>query len=159
MWHRTAWTTSCRSSIADFYNNLTYFRVIANFVVQGGDPKNTGNGGPGYSIPAELNPVPQLTGIISYGLDYDQKAMVPLVDTAGSQYYITQSPQLHLDRGFTVFGRVVKGMAVVDAIAPQPNGNEPVDIAKQVYRCQPVTPQTDDVESKLRTVEIGYDAR
>jgi len=142
-----------------FYNNLTYFRVIANFVVQGGDPKNTGNGGPGYSIPAELNSVPQLTGIISYGLDYDQKAMVPLVDTAGSQYYITQSPQLHLDRGFTVFGRVVKGMAVVDAIAPQPNGNEPVDIAKQVYRCQPVTPQTDDVESKLRTAEIGYDAR
>lgn len=142
-----------------FYNNLTYFRVIANFVVQGGDPKNTGNGGPGYSIPAEQNVIPQLTGIISYGLDYDPKAMVPLVDTAGSQYYITQSPQLHLDRGFTVFGRVVKGMAVVDAIAPQPNASEPADVAKQVYRCQPVTPQTDDVEAKLRTVEVGYDAR
>lgn len=142
-----------------FYNNLTYFRVIANFVVQGGDPKNTGDGGPGYSVPAELNPVEQLTGIISYGLDYDTKAMVPLVDTAGSQYYITQSPQLHLDRGFTVFGRVVRGMAVVDAIAPQPNGSVPADVAKQVYRCQPVTPQTDDVESKLRTAEVGYDAR
>jgi peptidyl-prolyl cis-trans isomerase B (cyclophilin B) len=147
-----------------FYNGLTYFRVIADFVVQGGDPKNTGDGGPGYSIPAELNPVQQLTGIISYGLDYDNKTNTPLIDTAGSQYYITQSPQLHLDRAFTVFGRVVKGMAVVDAIAPQPDpprppGIGPPDVTKRVYRCLPVTPQTDDVERKLRTVEIGYDAR
>jgi peptidyl-prolyl cis-trans isomerase B (cyclophilin B) len=141
-----------------FYNNLTYFRVIQNFVVQGGDPKNTGNGGPGYSIPAELNPVEQLTGIISYGLDYDQRANVPLINSAGSQYYITESPQLHLDRGFTVFGRVVRGMAVVDAITPQP-GPGKADVAKLVYRCQPITPQTDDIEHKLRTAEIGYDAR
>jgi len=147
-----------------FYNGLTYFRVIGDFVVQGGDPKNTGDGGPGYSIPAELNPAQQLTGIISYGLDYDNKKNTPLIDTAGSQYYITQSPQLHLDRAFTVFGRVVRGMAVVDAIAPQPDpprppGIGPPDVAKRVYRCLPVTPQTDDVEHKLRTVEIGYDPR
>lgn len=142
----------------DFYNNLTYFRVIENFVVQGGDPKNTGDGDPGYSIPAELNPVEQLTGIISYGLNYDPKANVPLIDSAGSQYYITQSPQLHLDRGFTVFGRVVRGMAVVDAISPQPSSAQ-ADVAKSVYRCVPVTAQTDDVETKLRTAEIGYDAR
>jgi peptidyl-prolyl cis-trans isomerase B (cyclophilin B) len=148
-----------------FYNNLTYFRVIQNFVVQGGDPKNTGDGGPGYSIPAELNPVEQLTGIISYGLNYDPKANVPLIDSAGSQYYITESPQLHLDRGFTVFGRVVRGMAVVDAIAPSSVSNTEVitnpkaDVAKSVYRCAPVTAQTDDVERELRTAEIGYDAR
>jgi peptidyl-prolyl cis-trans isomerase B (cyclophilin B) len=147
-----------------FYNGLTYFRVISDFVVQGGDPKNTGDGGPGYSIPAERNPVEQLTGIISYGLDYDSKTNTPLLETAGSQYYITQSPQLHLDRGFTVFGRVVKGMAVVDAIAPQPDaprppGIGPPDVAKKVYRCQPVTAQTADVEQELRTAEIGYDAR
>ncbi len=147
-----------------FYNGLTYFRVIADFVVQGGDPKNTGDGGPSYSIPAELNPVQQLTGIISYGLDYDKKSNTPLEETAGSQYYITQSPQLHLDRAFTVFGRVVKGIAVLNAIAeqpdaPRPSGIGPPDIAKRVYRCLPVTQQTDDVEQKLRTVEIGYDAR
>ncbi|HXW50887.1 MAG TPA: peptidylprolyl isomerase [Candidatus Acidoferrales bacterium] len=141
-----------------FYNGLTYFRVIQNFVVQGGDPKNTGDGDPGYSIPAELNPVEQLTGIISYGLNYDPKADVPLLDSAGSQYYITQSPQLHLDRGFTVFGRVVRGMAVVDAISPQPS-SETIDVAKSVYRCEPVTQQTEDVENKLRTAEIGYDAQ
>jgi cyclophilin family peptidyl-prolyl cis-trans isomerase len=133
-------------------------------VVQGGDPKNTGDGGPGYSIPAERNSLDQLTGIISYGLEYDTKAMVPLMDTAGSQYYITQSPQLHLNRAFTVFGRVVKGMAVVDAIAPQPDpprppGLGPPDVAKRVYRCEPVTAQTDEFERKLRSVEIGYSAQ
>jgi peptidyl-prolyl cis-trans isomerase B (cyclophilin B) len=147
-----------------FYNGLSYFRVISDFVVQGGDPTNSGDGGPGYSIPAELNPVEQLTGIISYGLDYDTRANTPLLNTAGSQYYITQSPQLHLDRAFTVFGRVVKGMAVVDDISdqpdpPRPPGIGPPDEAKQVYRCVPVTPQTDDVEQKLRTVEIGYGAQ
>ncbi len=147
-----------------FYSGLTYFRVISDFVVQGGDPKNTGDGGPGYSIPAELNPVEQLTGIISYGLDYDTKTSTPLSESAGSQYYITQSPQLHLDRAFTVFGRVVKGMAVVDSISdqpdpPRPAGIGPPDVAKKVYRCVPVTPQTDDVEQKLRTVEIGYAAQ
>ena len=147
-----------------FYNGLTYFRVISDFVVQGGDPKNTGDGGPGYSIPAELNPVQQLTGIISYGLDYDTKTNTPLIETAGSQYYVTQSPQLHLDRAFTVFGRVVKGMSVVDNITdqpdpPRPPGIGPPDVAKRVYRCEPVTPQTDEVEHELRTAEIGYDAR
>lgn len=147
-----------------FYNGLTFFRVISNFVVQGGDPKNSGDGGPGYSIPAELNPVQQLTGIISYGLDYDTRTNTPLIETAGSQYYITQSPQLHLDRAFTVFGRVVRGMSVVDNIADQPDPPRPAaigppDVAKRVYRCEPVTPQTDEVEHELRTAEIGYDAR
>src|SRR5579864_1263658 len=140
-----------------FYNGLSYFRVIADFVIQGGDPKNTGDGGPGYSIPAELNPLQQLTGIISYGLDYDPKKNVPLLDSAGSQYYITESPQLHLDRAFTVFGRVVKGMAVVDAITPhQASDTTAADIARRVYRCKPVISQSAEIEQKLRTSEIGY---
>lgn len=141
-----------------FYNDLSYFRVIEDFVVQGGDPKNTGVGGPGYSIPAELNPLQQLTGIISYGLDYENNG--PLLDSAGSQYYITQSPQLHLDRAFTVFGRVVKGMAVVDAISPHQAGDaQPADVARRVYRCKSVIAQTADNEAKLRNLEIGFDAR
>ena len=143
-----------------FYNGLQYFRVIQDFVIQSGDPKNTGDGGPGYSIPAELNPIQQLTGIISYGLDYDEKKNTPLLDSAGSQYYSTESPQLHLDRAFTVFGRVVKGMAVVDAIAPHQAGDAaPADVSKRVYRCQPVITQSAEVEAKLRATEIGYDAR
>lgn len=148
-----------------FYNGLQYFRVIQDFVIQSGDPKNgdpKSSGGPGYSIPAELNPLQQLTGIISYGLDYVNKK--PVLDSAGSQYYITESPQLHLDRAFSVFGRVVKGMAVVDAIAPhnvplQPGDAPEPDTSRRVYRCKPVISQTAEIEAKLRTAEIGYDAR
>lgn len=147
-----------------FYNGSQFFRVIQDFVVQGGDPKNTGDGGPGYSIPAELNPLQQLSGIISYGLDYDPKKNVPLIDTAGSQYYITESPQLHLDRGFTVFGRVVRGMAVVYAIVPhevprQAGDAAVADVARRVYRCKPTIEQTAEVEDKLRHAEVDYDAR
>ncbi len=142
-----------------FYNNLSFFRVIEDFVIQGGDPQNTGSGGPGYTVPSERNPIQQLTGIISYGLDYDTATNQPILDSAGSQYYITQSPQLHLDRAFTVFGRVVKGMAVVDAIAPHAVGDTaPADVARRVYRCRPVTDQTPHVEELLRTAEVGYDA-
>lgn len=142
-----------------FYDNLQFFRVIADFVIQGGDPTNKGDGGPGYTVPAEQNPLEQLTGVIALGLDYDGKK--PLVDSGGSQYYITQSPQLHLDEAFTTFGRVVKGMAVVDAIAPHDQGDVKTksDVALHVYRCVPVTPQSADAERILRTAEIGYDAR
>jgi peptidyl-prolyl cis-trans isomerase B (cyclophilin B) len=142
-----------------FYNNSAYFRVIADFVIQGGDPTNTGNGDAGYTIPAELNPLEQLTGVIALGLNYDSKTNTPLLDSGGSQYYVTQSPQLHLDAAFSTFGRVVKGLAVVDAIREHdPNVHDKLtDIALKVYRCAPVTAQTDDVERRIRSDEIGYD--
>jgi len=141
-----------------FYNHTKFFRVIADFVIQGGDPTNTGNGDAGYTIPAELNPLEQLTGVIALGLNYDSKTNTPLLDSGGSQYYLTQSPQLHLDAAFSTFGRVVKGLAVVDAIREHdPNVQDNLsDIAVSVYRCEPVTLQTDDVERRLRNDEIGY---
>jgi peptidyl-prolyl cis-trans isomerase B (cyclophilin B) len=141
------------------YNNGAYFRVIADFVIQGGDPTNTGNGDAGYTIPAELNPLEQLTGVIALGLNYDSKTNTPQLDSGGSQYYLTQSPQLHLDAAFSTFGRVVKGLAVVDAIREHdPNAHDKLyDVALKVYRCVPVTAQTDDVERRLRNDEIGYD--
>jgi peptidyl-prolyl cis-trans isomerase B (cyclophilin B) len=142
-----------------FYNNTAFFRVIADFVIQGGDPTNRGDGDAGYTIPAELNPLEQLTGVIALGLNYDSKLNTPLLDSGGSQYYVTQSPQLHLDAAFSTFGRVVKGLAVVDAIREHdPNNRDRLyDIALKVYRCVPVTEQTDDVERRIRTDEIGYD--
>jgi peptidyl-prolyl cis-trans isomerase B (cyclophilin B) len=142
-----------------YYNNTSYFRVIADFVIQGGDHTNTGNGDAGYTIPAELNPLEQLTGVIALGLNYDDKTNTPLLDSGGSQYYLTQSPQLHLDAPFSTFGRVVKGLAVVDAIREHdPNVHDKLaDIALKVYRCAPVTAQTDDVERRIRNDEIGYD--
>ncbi len=94
-----------------YYDKNPWFRVVPDFVVQTGDPKGDGNGDAGYSIPAEENPMMQYTGVISMGLNYDNNA--PERYSAGTQYYITLSPQLHLDRDFTVFGRVIGGAAVL----------------------------------------------
>ena len=83
-------------------------RVVPNFVVQTGDPRGDGEGGPGYTIRDELSEVPYLRGTVGMALDW--------ADTGGSQFFITHSPQPHLDAKYTVFGRVIAGMEVVDAI-------------------------------------------
>jgi cyclophilin family peptidyl-prolyl cis-trans isomerase/HEAT repeat protein len=92
-----------------YFNNITFHRVVPNFVVQGGDPRGDGNGGPGYQIRCEINEVPYERGAVGMALSGK--------DTGGSQWFVTHSPQPHLDGGYTVFGRVVSGMEVVDAIA------------------------------------------
>jgi len=100
-----------------FYDHLRFFRVIPDFVIQGGDPTNKGDGDAGYSVPAEENPLTQGTGVISLGLNYDDRTERPIRDSGGSQFYVTESPQYHLDGDFTVFGRVIRGQNVVDHIA------------------------------------------
>jgi cyclophilin family peptidyl-prolyl cis-trans isomerase len=92
-----------------FFDGLSVHRVVPNFVVQDGDPRGDGEGGPGYSIRDELNERPYLRGTVGMALD-------PWPDTGGSQYFITHSPQPHLDGRYTVFGRVIAGMDVVDKI-------------------------------------------
>ncbi len=92
-----------------FFNGLSVHRVVPDFVIQDGDPRGDGEGGPGYSIRDELNELPYLRGTVGMALD-------PWPDTGGSQYFITHSPQPHLDAKYTVFGRVVSGMDVVDKI-------------------------------------------
>ena len=92
-----------------FFNGLSVHRVVPDFVVQDGDPRGDGEGGPGYSIRDELNERPYLRGTVGMALD-------PWPDTGGSQYFITHSPQPHLDARYTVFGRVIAGMDVVDQI-------------------------------------------
>jgi cyclophilin family peptidyl-prolyl cis-trans isomerase/HEAT repeat protein len=97
-----------------YYDGLRWFRIVPDLVVQTGDPTNTGDGDAGYTIPAEENPLPQRAGVISMGLDYTSGAHpAPKRDSAGTQFYITLSPQLHLDRDFTVFGRVESGFATL----------------------------------------------
>ena len=91
-----------------FYNGLTFHRVLPNFVIQGGCPKGNGTGGPGYTIKCEINEHKYGTGAIS--MAHAGK------DTGGSQFFITHSPQPHLDGVHTVFGKVVKGMDVVNKI-------------------------------------------
>ncbi len=91
-----------------FFNGLQIHRVVPNFVVQDGDPRGDGEGGPGYTIRDELNERPYLRGTVGMALDWR--------DTGGSQFFITHSPQPHLDAKYTVFGHVVNGMDVVDRI-------------------------------------------
>lgn len=79
--------------------------------MQTGDPNDNGEGDAGYMIPAEENPVEQRSGIIAMGLNYDNNGAQR--DSAGTQFYITLSPQLHLDRDFSVFGEVASGFDVL----------------------------------------------
>jgi peptidyl-prolyl cis-trans isomerase B (cyclophilin B) len=144
-----------------FYNGTTINRVIWDFVIQGGDPSNGKANlpsGPGFNVPDEVNPVEQLTGMLALGLDYDNVKNTPIFDSAGSQYYITQSPQLHLDEFFSTFGRVVKGMAVVYAIQKHDPSDfkNPSDVVARMYRCEPVSLQTPEIEAQLRTDEVHY---
>jgi cyclophilin family peptidyl-prolyl cis-trans isomerase/HEAT repeat protein len=91
-----------------YFDGLSFHRVVPNFVIQGGDPRGDGEGGPGYTIRDELNQEPYLRGTVGMALAWR--------DTGGSQFFITHAPQPHLDARYTVFGRVVAGMEVVDAI-------------------------------------------
>ncbi len=91
-----------------YFNRIVFHRVVPNFVIQGGDPRGDGNGGPGYQIRCEINEVPYDRGAVGMALSGK--------DTGGSQWFVTHAPQPHLDGGYTVFGRVVAGMDVVDRI-------------------------------------------
>ena len=91
-----------------FYNGLTFHRIVPNFVVQGGDPRGDGWGGPGYSIRSEFAPLTYETGTL--GIASAGK------DTEGSQFFITQSPQPHLDGRYTIFGKILSGMDVVNSL-------------------------------------------
>ncbi len=98
-----------------FYNGLTFHRVVPGFVVQGGDPKGDGSGGPGYDVPAEISPVEKhLRGSVATARLGD--AVNPDRKSSGSQFYICLAAQPSLDGQYTVFDGVVEGMDVVDKI-------------------------------------------
>lgn len=93
---------------AGFYTGLTFHRVVPNFVVQGGDPNGDGTGGPGFRLPTEPSARMYVRGMIGMASSGP--------DTEGSQFFIMHSAHPHLDGRYTVFGRVVEGMDVVDAL-------------------------------------------
>jgi len=91
-----------------FYNGLTFHRVVPDFVIQAGDPRGDGYGGPDYDIRDEINRLRYERGTVGMALAGP--------DTGGSQFFITLAPQPHLDGGYTVFGQVVEGDDVLDRI-------------------------------------------
>ena len=95
---------------SEFYDGLTFHRVIPNFVIQGGDPNGNGTGGPGYTIKCETEGNPHKHGTGALSMAHAGK------DTGGSQFFITHSTQPNLDGVHTVFGQVIEGMDVVNAI-------------------------------------------
>ena len=99
-----------RLADAGFYDGLPFHRVIPDFVAQGGDPRGDGFGGPGHTIPDEINAMSYDVGTLGMALSGP--------DTGGSQWFITMSRQPHLDHRYTVFGKVVHGMHVARALLP-----------------------------------------
>lgn len=121
-----------------FYDGTIFHRVIPGFMIQGGDPntkdpsnrQSYGNGGPGYTLPAEFNRLPHERGIVSAARAADP-------NSAGSQFFIVIDKAPHLDGKYTVFGEVERGMDVADKIVQQPrdrrdNPLERVEITVEV---------------------------
>ena len=110
-----------------FYNGLIFHRVIPGFMIQGGCPKGTGTGGPGYEIPGEFssngfpNALRHDRGVLSMARTEDP-------DSAGSQFFIMHDAAPHLDGQYAAFGKVIEGLEVVDAIAAQKTawGDKPI---------------------------------
>ena len=127
-----------------FYDGLTFHRVIPGFMIQGGDPKGIGIGGPGYSIKGEFaangvnNPLKHTYGVLSMA-----RSMMP--DSAGSQFFIMTSDSPHLDGQYAAFGKVLEGMDVAEDVVktkrdasdrplePQVMAKVRVDTFGQVY--------------------------
>ena len=122
-----------------FYDGSTFHRVIPGFMIQGGDPgtkdkdaprSRHGVGGPGYTIKAEFNDTAHKRGIVSMARAQDP-------DSAGSQFFIVVSDSLFLDRQYTAFGRVVRGIEIADKIVaaprdPRDNPNDRIDMKVRV---------------------------
>ena len=121
-----------------FYNGLIFHRVIPGFMIQGGDPKGTGMGGPGYSIKGEFarngyreNTLRHTRGVLSMA-----RSMMP--NSAGSQFFIMHANAPHLDGDYAAFGKVTDGLDVVDQIADTPTGFQDRPVQEQKIKCATV---------------------
>jgi len=145
-----------------FYDNLAFFKITRDFIIQTGDPRNDGTGGPGYHIEQEFNDRPHEEGVLSMSrqIDPNEPGAMPraqFANSAGSQFFIclNYDNTRQLDRRYTAFGRVVDGMGTVRAIAaspttgPSPATTRPTNLPKITkLEIRPVT-ATDNPYAKL----------
>ena len=123
-----------------YFDGLTFHRIVPGFVIQGGDPRGDGTGGPGYQIPAEFNERPHLEGVLSMARSQDP-------DSAGSQFFVCldYAKTRQLDRKYTAFGKVVDGFKAAQAIAAVPTdpANDRPKSPQLIDKVdvKPVTPQ------------------
>ena len=94
----------------EFYNGLTFHRVVPNFVIQGGDPDGTGMGGSGQKLKAEFNELQHIKGTVAMARAQDP-------DSADSQFYIALATLPHLDRNYTIFGQVIRGLDILTKVS------------------------------------------
>ena len=101
-----------------YFDGVTFHRVLPGFVAQTGDPTGTGSGGPGYALPAEFSDVPYERGTVGMARTRDP-------NSGGSQWFVAYGEAANLNGQYTVFGRVIEGMEVVDAITPRDPSTDP----------------------------------
>jgi cyclophilin family peptidyl-prolyl cis-trans isomerase/protein-disulfide isomerase len=103
----------------DWFDNVTFHRVLTGFMAQGGDPTGTGYGGPGYSFAIEVDP----------NLTFDRAGLLAMANSGptsnGSQFFITYGPTEHLNGQYTIFGEVIQGMDVVESLTPRDPSQDP----------------------------------
>jgi peptidyl-prolyl cis-trans isomerase B (cyclophilin B) len=128
-WDKTPKTAEnfLRLTLSGFYDSLTFHRIIPGFVVQGGDPLGTGMGGPGYYIDFENADTKHLRGSLGMARSQDP-------NSAGSQFYVCLKDLPQLDGKYVIFGKVVKGMDVVDKIAQVETGPNDVPVEKVIMK-------------------------
>jgi cyclophilin family peptidyl-prolyl cis-trans isomerase len=147
---------------SDFYDGLTFHRIVPGFVVHGGDPRGDGSGGPGYQIDAEFSDRPHEQGVLSMARSEDPNEAsgapprAEFANSAGSQFFIALDYNMtrQLDRRYTSFGRVIEGMDVVKQLAAvplaEPRSGRPQDPPViQRVTIKPVTAQANPY-AKLR---------
>ena len=133
-----------------FYDGLIFHRVIAGFMIQGGDPNGVGTGGPGYTLKGEVaangveNDLSHVRGVISM-------ARARAYDSAGSQFFIMHQDAPYLDGQYAAFGAVIQGQDVVDAIATTPTGANDRPVEEQKIRS--VTVDTKGVEYAVEKIQ------